>query len=43
MEINQAYCLMAGKRLALATHHPSIQGYTNGVFWERNSHKQRPL
>lgn len=37
VEINEEYCLWAEKRLNLATDNPSIQGYTDGVFWERNS------
>lgn len=37
VEINQEYCLWAAKRLHLADAHPSIQGYQDGVFWERNS------
>ncbi len=31
------YCLIAAKRLMLAEEMPSIQGYEDGVFWERNS------
>ena len=31
------YCLLAEKRLDLAAQDASIQGYTDGVFWERNS------
>lgn len=37
IEINPEYCLWAAKRLHLANAHPSIQGYQDGVFWERNS------
>lgn len=37
VEINPEYCLWAAKRLHLADAHPSIQGYQDGVFWERNS------
>lgn len=37
IEINREYCLWATKRLLLADADKSIQGYANGVFWERNS------
>lgn len=31
------YCALAQKRLELAQTQPRIQGYTDGVFWERNT------
>ena len=37
IEINREYCLWAAKRLLLADTNPAIQGYSDGVFWERNS------
>ena len=37
IEQNEEYCLLAEKRLALAEKDKSIQGYKDGVFWERNS------
>jgi len=37
VEQNLDYCLLAQKRLAMAADNPSIQGYTDGVFWERNT------
>ncbi len=37
VEINREYCLWAEKRLALADTDKTIQGYADGVFWERNS------
>lgn len=37
IEINEEYCLWAEKRLARAEEDKSIQGYTSGVFWERNT------
>ncbi|MGN0205984.1 MAG: DNA-methyltransferase [Muribaculaceae bacterium] len=37
VEINEEYCLLAAKRLLLAQDNKSIQGYSDGVFWERNS------
>lgn len=37
IEINEEYCLWAEKRLILADENRAIQGYTDGVFWERNT------
>lgn len=37
IEINQEYCCWALARLKKAEESPSIQGYTDGVFWERNT------
>ncbi len=37
IEIDETYCLLAEKRLTLAEDDKSIQGYTEGVFWERNT------
>lgn len=37
VEINEEYCLWAAKRLMNAEHDTSIQGYCDGVFWERNT------
>jgi site-specific DNA-methyltransferase (adenine-specific) len=37
IEINREYCLWAAKRLLLAESNPTIQGYADGVFWERNT------
>ena len=36
VEIDEEYCLYAQKRLKLAEVDATIQGYTDGVFWERN-------
>jgi len=41
IELNQDYCCLAEKRLALVDRDPSIQGYCHGVFWERNSLAQQ--
>ncbi|MEM7032913.1 MAG: DNA methyltransferase [Chloroflexota bacterium] len=40
IEIDQTYACLAEKRLALVTDDENnrIQGYAEGVFWERNSH-----
>lgn len=37
VEMNTEYCLWAEKRLENAEKDKSIQGYSDGVFWERNS------
>lgn len=37
IEINEEYCLWAEKRLEAAEADKTIQGYADGVFWERNS------
>ena len=37
IEAEQEYCLWAIKRLQLADTDNSIQGYADGVFWERNT------
>ena len=37
IEMNEEYCLWAEKRLTLAAEDTSIQGYSGGVFWERNT------
>lgn len=37
IELNREYCLLAAKRAALADADTAIQGYAQGVFWERNT------
>jgi site-specific DNA-methyltransferase (adenine-specific) len=37
IELNEEYCCWAEKRLCLSDEDSSIQGYSNGVFWERNT------
>ncbi len=37
IEMNEEYCCWAEKRLELAESDTSIQGYSGGVFWERNT------
>ena len=39
VEINREYCLWTAKRLLMAEQDTGIQGYADGVFWERNSGK----
>jgi site-specific DNA-methyltransferase (adenine-specific) len=41
IEMNTEYCLLAEKRLAYAASDKSIQGYTDGVFWERNTRREQ--
>ena len=41
VEINEEYCLWAAKRIKMAMQNPDIQGYSDGVFWERNSKNLR--
>jgi len=36
-EIDRGYCLLAAKRLHLAEFNKTIQGYKDGLFWERNT------
>ena len=40
IEQNEQYCVWAEKRLELAETDKRIQGYEDGVFWERNSRPQ---
>lgn len=40
IELDEEYCLLAEKRLELAERDGRIQGFHDGIFWERNS--QRP-
>lgn len=37
IEADENYCLLAEKRLALAENDKKIQGFSDGVFWERNA------
>ncbi|MFV0391585.1 MAG: DNA-methyltransferase [Paludibacteraceae bacterium] len=39
IEMNEEYALWAEKRLKSSEQSPQIQGYSQGVFWERNSLK----
>jgi len=40
IESDETYCLLAQKRLELAEEDKSIQGFSTGVFWERNAGKK---
>ncbi len=37
VEVEAQYCVWAEQRLAMAEDDAQIQGYVDGVFWERNS------
>lgn len=41
VEINERCCVWAQKRLEMAEIDKTIQGYADGVFWERNSAPRR--
>lgn len=41
VEINDEYCLWSAKRVKQAKDDNTIQGYFDGVFWERNSLAQQ--
>lgn len=40
IEADENYCLITEKRLDLAEKDKTIQGFSDGVFWERNSLKR---
>lgn len=42
IEINEQYCIWAEQRLTMAESDASIQGYADGVFWERNTLSKQP-
>lgn len=42
IEIDEGYACLAARRVELAAAHKEIQGYTGGVFWERNSLSAQP-
>ena len=41
IEIDETYCCLAQKRLENASADKTIQGYADGVFWERNSKRRK--
>ena len=41
IELDKTYCAWAEKRLETAESEPTIQGYTDGVFWERNTNAEQ--
>jgi site-specific DNA-methyltransferase (adenine-specific) len=42
IELDEHYACLALKRVELANGDPSIQGYSGGVFWERNTLGRQP-
>lgn len=41
IEIDETYCCLTEKRLETAEQDHSIQGYSEGVFWERNTLREQ--
>jgi site-specific DNA-methyltransferase (adenine-specific) len=41
VEMDELYACLTEKRLQIAESNPLIQGYSEGVFWERNTLKQK--
>lgn len=41
VEIDRTYCCLAEKRLERVQEDASIQGYADGIFWERNSFSEQ--
>ena len=41
IESDENYCLLAAKRIEMAEKDKTIQGFSDGVFWERNSQPQK--
>lgn len=42
IEVDELYCLLSEKRLEIAETDRNIQGYADGVFWERNTLQEQP-
>jgi site-specific DNA-methyltransferase (adenine-specific) len=43
VEIDERYCCLAEKRLEMTEADRAIQGYADGVFWERNTLKEQQV
>lgn len=41
VELEPQYCLWAEQRLTIAEEDPHIQGYKDGIFWDRNAPEAR--
>ena len=41
IEIDEDYCCLAEKRLEMAENEKYIQGYSDGIFWERNTFNEK--
>lgn len=43
IEADENYCLLTEKRLEMAEDNKTIQGFSDGVFWERNSNVKKKI
>jgi site-specific DNA-methyltransferase (adenine-specific) len=43
IDFNEEYCLLTERRLELAEESQTIQGFSDGVFWERNTLSMQKL
>jgi site-specific DNA-methyltransferase (adenine-specific) len=41
VEIDELFCCLTAKRLEIAEKDKSIQGFDDGIFWERNTLRDR--
>jgi site-specific DNA-methyltransferase (adenine-specific) len=41
VELDELFCCLTAKRLELAENDKTIQGYDEGIFWERNTLRER--
>jgi len=41
VELDEMYACLVEKRLEMAEIEPAIQGYSEGIFWERNTFKEK--
>ncbi len=41
IEKNPLYCIWTEKRLEMAESDNSIQGYVDGIFWDRNTYSEQ--
>lgn len=41
IEADEKYCILTEKRLEIAGNDKTIQGFTDGVFWERNTSQSK--
>jgi site-specific DNA-methyltransferase (adenine-specific) len=41
IELQEEYCLLAARRLEMAATNTTIQGFADGIFWERNTRHQQ--
>jgi site-specific DNA-methyltransferase (adenine-specific) len=43
IDLHEEYCLLTEQRLEQADCAPTIQGFVDGVFWERNTHAMQQM